>query len=74
MVMNRGAEVMEGILGWDTEKTSALLQACEAELNKRILQVQAVHSIRSNMLMGRGQQSGEEGMGEGPENVAQITT
>lgn len=67
MVVNRGVDVMEGILGWDTAKTSALLQACEAELNKRILQVQAVHSIRSNILMSR-----EKSMGEGPENVAQI--
>lgn len=74
MVVNRGVEVMEGILGWDTAKTLALLQACEAELNKRILQVQAVHSIRSNMFMGRGRESGEKSMGEGPENVAQIST
>lgn len=74
MVVNRGVEVMEGILGWDTAKTLALLQACEAELNKRILQVQAVHSIRSNMLMSRGRESDERSTGEGPENVAQIST
>lgn len=32
-------------LGWDNEKTAALVQDCEAELNKRLQQVQALHSL-----------------------------
>lgn len=48
MVVSRGVEVMEEVLGWDTTRTSALLQACEAELTRRLQQVQAVQSIRSN--------------------------
>uniref|UniRef100_A0A3Q3WBY8 CIDE-N domain-containing protein n=1 Tax=Mola mola TaxID=94237 RepID=A0A3Q3WBY8_MOLML len=44
----RGVEAMEEVLGWDTTRTSGLLQACEAELTRRIQQVQAVQSIRNN--------------------------
>lgn len=46
-VVTRGAEAMERVLGWDKTRTSALLQACEAELETRLRQVQAVQSIRS---------------------------
>lgn len=48
MVVNKGVEAMEQVLGWDREKTSALLEACEAELTKRLQQIQAVQSIRSS--------------------------
>ncbi|XP_075950840.1 DNA fragmentation factor subunit alpha [Anarhichas minor] len=48
MVVSRGVQAMEQVLGWDRMRTSALLQACEAELTRRLQQVQAVQSIRSN--------------------------
>ncbi|XP_031700213.1 DNA fragmentation factor subunit alpha [Anarrhichthys ocellatus] len=48
MVVSRGVQAMEQVLGWDRLRTSALLQACEAELTGRLQQVQAVQSIRSN--------------------------
>ncbi|KAK9515474.1 hypothetical protein VZT92_026119 [Zoarces viviparus] len=48
MVVSRGVAAMEQVLGWDRTRTSALLQACEAELTGRLQQVQAVQSIRSN--------------------------
>lgn len=47
MVVDRGVEAMEQVLGWDRDKTSALLDACEAEMSKRLKQIQAVQSIRS---------------------------
>lgn len=46
--MSKGAEVMSEVLGWDTARTSALLQACEAQLAERLQQVQAVQSVRSD--------------------------
>ncbi|XP_062420091.1 DNA fragmentation factor subunit alpha [Pungitius pungitius] len=48
MVVTRGVEAMERVLGLDRIKTSALLQACEAELTERLQQIQAVQSIRSS--------------------------
>ncbi|KAM6928848.1 DNA fragmentation factor subunit alpha [Lycodopsis pacificus] len=48
MVVSRGVGAMEQVLGWDRMRTSALLQACEAELTGRLQQVQAVQSIRNN--------------------------
>lgn len=48
MVVSKGVDVMEEVLGWDTTRTSALLQACKAELTRRLQQVQAMQSIRSN--------------------------
>lgn len=48
MVVNKGVEVMTEVLGWDATRTSALLEACEAELTRRLQQVQAVQSIRSD--------------------------
>uniref|UniRef100_H3DCI9 DNA fragmentation factor, alpha polypeptide n=2 Tax=Tetraodon nigroviridis TaxID=99883 RepID=H3DCI9_TETNG len=47
MIVGRGVEAMVDVLGWDDTRTSALLQACEAELTRRLQQVQAVQSIRS---------------------------
>lgn len=48
LVVSRGVESMEQILGWDRQKTSSLLENCEAELQKRLQQIQAVQCIRSN--------------------------
>lgn len=48
LVVSRGIESMEQILGWDRDKTSSLLEACEAELQKRLQQIQAVQCVRSN--------------------------
>lgn len=60
MVVARGVEAMEQVLGWDRARTSALLQACEAELTARLQQIQAVQSIRSNTQLRGSQQSSEK--------------
>lgn len=60
MVVARGVEAMEQVLGWDRVRTSALLQACEAELTARLQQIQAVQSIRSNTQLRGSQQSSEK--------------
>ncbi|XP_034394016.1 DNA fragmentation factor subunit alpha isoform X1 [Cyclopterus lumpus] len=57
LVVTRGLEAMEHVLGWDRIRTSALLQACEAELTGRLQQVQAVQSIRSNTQLDSSRQS-----------------
>lgn len=65
---------MEQVLGWDTTRTSALLQACEAELTGRLQQVQAVQSIRSNTQLDSSLQTSEqsaEEKEEGAETSAQ---
>ncbi|KAG7227075.1 hypothetical protein INR49_022422 [Caranx melampygus] len=71
MVVTRGVEAMEQVLGWSQTKTSALLQACKAELNSRLRQVQAVQSIRGNTQMDSSQQSSETSTEEGNETPAQ---
>lgn len=48
LVVSKGVESMEQVLGWDRDKTTSLLEACEAELQKRLQQIQAVQCIRSN--------------------------
>ncbi|XP_041655597.1 DNA fragmentation factor subunit alpha [Cheilinus undulatus] len=48
MVVSRGVDAMVSVLGWDKTRTSSLLSACEAELTKRLQQIQAVQSIRSS--------------------------
>lgn len=45
MVAGHGVEVMMEVLGWDGERTSALVQACESELSKRLQRVQALQSL-----------------------------
>ncbi|XP_016377907.1 DNA fragmentation factor subunit alpha-like [Sinocyclocheilus rhinocerous] len=45
MVAGHGVEVMMEVLGWDCERTSALVQACESELSKRLQRVQALQSL-----------------------------
>ncbi|XP_073731462.1 DNA fragmentation factor subunit alpha [Misgurnus anguillicaudatus] len=47
LVVKHGLEVMEKVLGWDSEKTAVLVQACEAEISKRLRQVQALQSLHS---------------------------
>ncbi|KAI3356818.1 hypothetical protein L3Q82_003479 [Scortum barcoo] len=70
MVVSRKVEVMEQVLGWDTRRTSALLQACEAELTKRLQQIQAVQSIRSDAQLDSSQQSSEKSAEEGAKTPA----
>ncbi|XP_051518226.1 DNA fragmentation factor subunit alpha-like [Myxocyprinus asiaticus] len=45
MVLRQGVEVMVEVLGWDSEWTAALVQACEGELCKRPQQFQALQSL-----------------------------
>lgn len=71
MVVTRGVEAMEQVLGWDTERTTALLQACEAELTTRLQQIQAVQSVRSNTQPDGDRQSSEKSTEEGVETAAQ---
>lgn len=52
MVVTKGLEAMQQVMGWDTARTSALLQACEAELSTRLQQIQAMQSISSAQLDG----------------------
>ncbi|XP_037540175.1 DNA fragmentation factor subunit alpha [Nematolebias whitei] len=52
MVVTKGLEAMQQVMGWDTARTSALLQACEAELSTRLQQIQAMQSISSSQLDG----------------------
>ncbi|XP_010890088.1 DNA fragmentation factor subunit alpha isoform X2 [Esox lucius] len=46
MVVNKGVVAMEQVLGWDSGKTTQLLQACEEQLSMRLQQVQAMQSLR----------------------------
>lgn len=71
MVVARGMEAMEQVLGWDRARTSTLLQACEAELTARLRQIQAVQSIRSNTQLRGSQQSSKKRKEEGVEKQAQ---
>lgn len=71
MVVAKGVEGMEQVLGWDREKTSAMLRACEAELTTRLQQIQAVQSIRSNTQLRGTQQSSKKSKEEGAEMPAQ---
>lgn len=71
MVVARGMEAMEQVLGWDRARTSTLLQACEAELTARLRQIQAVQSIRSNTQLRGSQQSSEKRKEEGVKKQAQ---
>lgn len=45
MVVRHREGVMMEVLGWDSERTSALVQACESELSKRLQRVQALQSL-----------------------------
>ncbi|XP_056131253.1 DNA fragmentation factor subunit alpha [Lampris incognitus] len=56
MVVTKGGAIMEQVLGWNPERTSGLLQACEAELAKRLQQVQAMRSLSSHTQPDSGQQ------------------
>ncbi|XP_046895471.1 DNA fragmentation factor subunit alpha [Hypomesus transpacificus] len=50
MVVSKGAASMEQVLGWGPERTSALLQACEGELTRRLQKVQAMHSLTASSI------------------------
>ncbi|KAM6924773.1 DNA fragmentation factor subunit alpha [Xenentodon cancila] len=50
MIVSRGVDAMQQVLGWDTARTSALLQACKSELSTRLQQIQAMQSISSTQL------------------------
>ncbi|XP_012681525.2 DNA fragmentation factor subunit alpha [Clupea harengus] len=45
MVVNKGAASMEQVLGLEADRTATLVQACEAELEGRLQQVQALKSL-----------------------------
>ncbi|KAM9444863.1 DNA fragmentation factor subunit alpha [Clarias gariepinus] len=58
MLLKQRVDTMMGELGWDRNRITALLQACENELNKRLQQVQAIQSLRahsqnSNLAVGK---------------------
>lgn len=54
MVVSQGAASMEKILGWEADRTATLVQACEAELEGRLQQVQALKSLSA-----QSQQAGD---------------
>ncbi|XP_034029133.1 DNA fragmentation factor subunit alpha [Thalassophryne amazonica] len=67
MVVSRGVEAMQQVLGWDTARTSGLLQACEAELSRRLQQIHAVQSVRSNTQPNICEDTNEETAEDGHE-------
>nr|XP_061802062.1 DNA fragmentation factor subunit alpha-like [Nerophis lumbriciformis] len=69
MVVAKGVEVMQQVLGWDKVRTSTLLQDCESELNRRLQQVQAVQSMRGNTPQGDSNQSANEKKGDESEGT-----
>ncbi|KAM3618506.1 uncharacterized protein V6R79_021198 [Siganus canaliculatus] len=71
MVVSRGVEAMEQVLGWDRTRTMALIQACEAELSGRLQQVQALQSIRSSEQVESSQKCNENSGEQGTEPPAQ---
>ncbi|KAM3872396.1 DNA fragmentation factor subunit alpha [Diretmus argenteus] len=71
MVVTRGAAAMEQVLGWDGERTLGLTQACEAELTRRVQQVQAVHSLSSHTQPDADQPANERSAGDGQDTPAQ---
>ncbi|KAM9855690.1 DNA fragmentation factor subunit alpha [Aulostomus maculatus] len=72
LVVAKGAEAMEQVLGWDKARTSTLLRDCMAELTRRLQQVQAVQSIRSNAVqLDSSRQPTESNMEEGEDAPAQ---
>ncbi|XP_047229229.1 DNA fragmentation factor subunit alpha [Girardinichthys multiradiatus] len=56
MVVSRGLEAMQQVLGWDIARTTTLLQACEAELSTRLKQIRAMQSISSTQQDGSRQE------------------
>ncbi|KAL1021155.1 hypothetical protein UPYG_G00009530 [Umbra pygmaea] len=48
MVVTKGVMAMEQVLGWDSERTVALVKSCQEQLNRRLQQVQAMNSLRSS--------------------------
>ncbi|XP_053704725.1 DNA fragmentation factor subunit alpha [Synchiropus splendidus] len=62
LVLSRGVEVMEQVLGWDKVRTAALITDCTAELNKRLGKIQAVQSIRTANSQQTNDDSGSEEM------------
>lgn len=71
MVVSRGLDSMVTVLGWDRTRTSALLSACEAELKKRLEQVQAMQSIKSSTQPDSSQQTNEKSAEESLEAPAE---
>lgn len=71
LVVSRGLKTLEQVLGWDRDRTSALLKVCEAELTKRLQQIQAVQSIRSNSQTDSSQQSNEKSKENEQDTAAQ---
>ncbi|XP_035237943.1 DNA fragmentation factor subunit alpha [Anguilla anguilla] len=63
MVVKEGADAMVTVLGWDAERTSALLRACEGELDRRLAQVRSLQSLSA-----RSQRPGADGDGHSDGN------
>ncbi|KAM4609627.1 DNA fragmentation factor subunit alpha [Polymixia lowei] len=70
MVVSKGAMTMEQVLGWDGERTSGLLQACEAELTRRLQQVQAMRSLSSLTQTDSSEQADGESTEDGHDTPA----
>ncbi|XP_028850215.1 DNA fragmentation factor subunit alpha [Denticeps clupeoides] len=47
MVLNKGVASMARVLGWEVDRASALVMACETELKGRLGKIQALQSINS---------------------------
>lgn len=71
MVVTKGVEAMQQVLGWNKTRTSDLLKACETELNKRLQQVQLVQSIRNSTQQDSSHQTGEKSVEGGDGTPAQ---
>ncbi|XP_068607090.1 DNA fragmentation factor subunit alpha [Brachionichthys hirsutus] len=71
MVVTRGVEAMEQVLSWDNNKTSVLLEACEAELTRRLKQFQDVQSIRRSASLDGSRQCTEKSTVRSEESPAQ---
>ncbi|XP_008316893.1 DNA fragmentation factor subunit alpha [Cynoglossus semilaevis] len=71
MVVTKGVEAMQQVLGWNKTRTSDLLKACETELNKRLQQVQLVQSIRNSTQQDSSHQTGKKSVEGGDGTPAQ---
>lgn len=60
MVVNQGPAAMEQVLGWDTARTTSLVQACEAELESRLQQVQAIKSLSAHSQQASDSLAGQD--------------
>ncbi|KAJ8264986.1 hypothetical protein COCON_G00140850 [Conger conger] len=64
MVVKEGVSSMGPVLRWDSERTSALLQACEEELEARLGKVSALRSLSAQSQQPGAKASGDNHPGE----------